>query len=58
MKKLTMLMLGLSLVFGSVAFAEDKKADTTTTTTKKAKKTKKSKKAAGDTTATSTDTKK
>ena len=35
----------MSLVFGSVAFAEDKKADAgTTTTTKKAKKTKKTKK--------------
>jgi hypothetical protein len=49
MKKIMSLMLGLSLVLGSVAFAEDKKADTTTAPKKekKAKKEKKSKDAAG-----------
>ena len=43
MKKIMSLMLGLSLVLGSVAFAEDKKADTSTAP-KKEKKAKKEKK--------------
>jgi hypothetical protein len=51
MKKIMSLMLGLSLVLGSAAFAQEKKADTTTAPKKekKAKKEKKSK----DSTATS-----
>ena len=44
MKKIMSLMLGLSLVFGAAAFAEDKKADTAATRTEK--KEKKSKKEA------------
>ncbi len=57
MKKLTTLALGLGLVLGSVAFAQDSTmapADSTKTT-KKMKKTKKSKKPATD--ASSTDKK-
>ena len=46
MKKIMSLMLGLSLVLGSVAFAEDKKADTSTAP-KKEKKAKKEKKTKG-----------
>jgi hypothetical protein len=42
MKKIMSLMLGLSLLTGVVAFAQDKMQDTTTTT-KKTKKTKKKK---------------
>ena len=39
MKKIVSLMLGLALVLGTAAFADDKKADTKTATTeKKAKK--------------------
>jgi hypothetical protein len=49
MKKLASLVLGLSLVLGTTAFAEDKKADTTTAPKeKKAKKSKKSKDAGTD----------
>jgi len=49
MKKLMTLMLGLSLLTGVVAFAQDT-TSTTSSTTKKAKKTKKSKKTASTTT--------
>jgi hypothetical protein len=51
MKKIMSLMLGLSLALGSVAFAEDKKADTTTAP-KKEKKAKKEKKSKDSTTTT------
>ena len=50
MKKIATLMLGMSFVLGSVAFAQnstDKKADSTSTTTK-TKKHKKHKKAGSD----------
>ena len=50
MKKLTSLMLGLSLILGTAAFAEDKKADATNAPAKKEKKEKKAKKAKADTT--------
>jgi hypothetical protein len=49
MKKLTSLMLGLSLILGTAAFAEDKKADSTNAP-KKEKKDKKAKKSKSDTT--------
>ena len=54
MKKILSLMLGLSFVFGTLAFAQDAGSSTTTTTkTKKEKKHKKHKgdKMSGDTTA-------
>ena len=35
MKKIMSLMLGLALVLGTAAFADDKKADTKTATTEK-----------------------
>jgi hypothetical protein len=50
MKKLTSLMLGLSLILGTAAFAEDKKADSTNAPAKKEKKEKKAKKSKSDTT--------
>ena len=46
MKKILSLMLGLSFVFGTVAFAQD--SGSSTTETKTTKKTKKSKKHKGD----------
>jgi len=52
MKKFMTLMLGLSLLSGVAAFAQDKPADTTSTT-KKTKKSKKSKKTATTTSTTS-----
>lgn len=55
MKKIMSLMLGLSLVLGSVAFAEDKKADTHTSTTKE-KKPKKEKKSKDSSTGAATST--
>jgi len=53
MKKILGLMLGLSFVFGTLAFAQDACTSTTTTKTKKEKKHKKHKgdKMSGDTTA-------
>jgi hypothetical protein len=52
MKKILGLMLGLSFVFGTLAFAQDAGSSTTTTKTKKEKKHKKSKgdKMSGDST--------
>jgi Ni/Co efflux regulator RcnB len=52
MKKILGLMLGLSFVFGTLAFAQDAGTSTTTTKTKKEKKHKKHKgdKMSGDTT--------
>jgi Ni/Co efflux regulator RcnB len=52
MKKILGLMLGLSFVFGTLAFAQDAGSSTTTTKTKKEKKHKKNKgdKMSGDTT--------
>jgi Ni/Co efflux regulator RcnB len=52
MKKILGLMLGLSFVFGTLAFAQDAGSSTTTTKTKKEKKHKKHKgdKMSGDTT--------
>ncbi|HXS98716.1 MAG TPA: hypothetical protein VN736_29170 [Candidatus Limnocylindrales bacterium] len=44
MKKLTTLMLGMSLALGTVALAQDTMKKDTDTTTKKTKKSKKSKK--------------
>jgi len=46
MKKILGLMLGLSFVFGTLAFAQD--AGSSTTTTTKTKKEKKHKKSKGD----------
>lgn len=52
MKKILSLMLGLSFVFGTLAFAQDSSSTTETKTTKKEKKSKKHKgdKMSGDTT--------
>jgi hypothetical protein len=47
MKKILSLMLGLSFVFGTLAFAQDSQGSTQTET-KTTKKTKKSKKHKGD----------
>jgi Ni/Co efflux regulator RcnB len=49
MKKILSLMLGMSFVFGTLAFAQDASKDSTTTdSTKTTKKHKKSKKSKGD----------
>lgn len=51
MKKLTTLMLGMSLALGTVALAQETmKKDSTDTTTKKTKKTKKKKSDTSETT--------
>jgi hypothetical protein len=44
MKKITSLMIGLSLILGTAAFAEDKKTDTTTAPPAKKEKKEKHKK--------------
>jgi len=51
MKKLVMMMVGLGLILGTTAFAQETKTDTPPKQEKKAKKEKSSKKKTTDTTA-------
>ena len=52
MKKITSLMIGLSLILGTAAFAQEKKAETTTAPPPKKEKKKKEKKEKTTTTQT------
>jgi hypothetical protein len=57
MKKLVMMMVGLGLILGTTAFAQDTKTDAPPKKEKKAKKEKSSKKKTTDTTAAPADKK-